>query len=152
LSLQHLEGESPFLTNIRMIYTASDPQFPIVVPQFNNGVKRFPLWVLSLWKEMQRMIVFESGQGLLGVLVFCQRGREFENTLPVPIHMAKMPAVRSTQAQIVLSERFSRRPLNFFLMVSRMSGFHTGLWPDLRPLSGLGSGQNPLFGAICPDY
>jgi hypothetical protein len=29
----------------------------IMDPRFNNGTERFPLWVLSLWREMQRMIV-----------------------------------------------------------------------------------------------
>jgi hypothetical protein len=28
----------------------------IVDPRFNNGTERFPLWVLSLWKEMQKTI------------------------------------------------------------------------------------------------
>jgi hypothetical protein len=28
----------------------------IVDPRFNNCTKRFPLWVLSLWTEMQKMV------------------------------------------------------------------------------------------------
>lgn len=28
----------------------------IVDPRFNNGAERFPLWVLSLWKEVEKMI------------------------------------------------------------------------------------------------
>ena len=32
----------------------------IVDPRFNNGAERFPFWVLSLWRKMQKMIEYQE--------------------------------------------------------------------------------------------
>ena len=32
----------------------------VVDPRFNNGTERFPLWVLSLWKVMQEMVMYQK--------------------------------------------------------------------------------------------